>query len=203
MSIEIENEYRTLINKKDYQKLLRKFNSTISLSKYSNMTNIYLDDSNYSLTKNEVVLRIRMYKEGNYQLTLKIPLGESCQEITQSLIPLEVKSIYKTGRLPKGEVNKYLHRYSRYKLKVIAELKTMRKEYYFPDYIVVLDHSKYGNKEDYTLEIEGKNIYIAKTIFDEILKKHHIAYNSETETKSKRAIIDKIGLEAYNDLFRI
>lgn len=203
MSIEIENEFRTLISKKDYQKLLRKFNSTISLSKYSNMTNYYFDDKKYSLTKNDVVLRIRKYKEGDYQLTLKIPFGDSSQEVTQLLIPLEVKSIYKTGRLIEGEVNKFLHRYTRNKIKVIAELKTMRKEYYFPDYIVVLDHSKYEGKEDYTLEIEGKNIHIAKTIFDEILKRHHIIYNNETETKSKRAIINKIGLEAYNDLFRI
>ncbi len=203
MSIEIENEFRTLISKKDYQKLLRKFNSTISLSKYSNMTNYYFDDKKYSLTKNDVVLRIRKYKGGDYQLTLKIPLKEASQEISQLLNPLEVKHINKTGYLSKGEVSAYLHRFTRNKIKIIAELKTRRKEYYFPDYIVVLDHSKYGDKEDYTLEIEAKSIHIAKTIFDEILNKHHIVYNSNTETKSKRAIITKIGLENYNDLFRI
>ena len=69
----IEIEYKVMVNKEDYEKLI----SLFSLKHPINQTNHYFDTINLDLKKNHVSLRIREYHDKNiFIATLKEDLSE-------------------------------------------------------------------------------------------------------------------------------
>ncbi|MFC4386866.1 CYTH domain-containing protein [Gracilibacillus marinus] len=181
MSQEIEIEYKNLLTKNEYEQLLSFFQTY----RYTESTQVnhYFETKDFSLKKHGAALRVRL-KNNMYIATLKEPNpnGPGLLE-THEQISKETFNNWITNNidLPKkilmqlSDINTKLLKYG-------GKLETIRMEIPYQDTLVVLDHSKYNNKEDYELELETTDADFGKKVFGEILAKFHIP---KRDTKNK------------------
>lgn len=187
---EIEHEYRTLISEEKYTQLVASFID--KTKRHLSFVNYYFDDKDLTLTNLETVLRVRQKSLTNYQLTLKTSLNGSSLETTQKISSTEFYQLQK-GLFPDGEIKKRIMDIVNINsLHLVALLTNERLEIPYEDHLIVLDRSTYNNITDYTLEVEGNTLEIAKKEFEKILKDFSIEVDKSTLTKSKRAIYSKL-----------
>ena len=74
------------------------------------------------------------------------------------------------------------------RIKLIASLKTERKEIQFPEYLFVIDKNYYNDKVDFNLEVESTSKKLAKEYLNQIISKFNIENKKDYISKSRRAI---------------
>jgi len=177
----LEIEYKVLVNKEDYEKLIC-FITQFDYHKFD-QTNYYFDDRNDNLLKNKISLRIRYYSDSNkYILTLKEKKEEGHLEhefeMPSNDILLannEIKSIVnQTG----ASVNDLI---------LLTSLRTIRYEISYQDSLLCVDHSFYNGLEDYEVECEANTMDTAKEVIKEVLDNLSINYEESKNSKQKRA----------------
>ena len=148
----LEIEYKTLLDKEEYQSLLPLFADT------------------------ELVVQTNHYIA---ELTLKVPEAVGHFEYNQNLSPEETEAILQHQQFPDGEIKNLLisKEISVEQLAVWGSLTTERFEKETAAGLVALDHSLYLDTEDYELEIEVETAEQEEN-FHQFIKEHGIVYKA-------------------------
>ncbi len=174
--VNLEIEFKCLIDKTKYDYLLSKFN--ISKNEIKPQTNYYFDTLALDLRKNHIMCRIRQKGE-QYKITVKTKtLNNDNLENHYFLTPDEAKWAIKNG-LDGKYVNYPKTIYN------IATLTTNRVWIEYKGGKLFLDESIYGSKIDYEIEYEVTNKEAGQIIFDEFLNENNIT-KKDVISKSAR-----------------
>lgn len=168
----LEIEYKTLLNKQEYQSLLSLFTDTPLVIQ----TNHYIDTPDQLIRSQKMALRVRTFKDAA-ELTLKVPEVVGHFEYNQDLSPEETEAILQHQQFPDGEIKNLLisKEIPVEQLAVWGSLTTERFEKETAAGLVALDHSLYLDTEDYELEIEVETAE-QEANFHQFIKEHGIVY---------------------------
>ena len=169
----IEYEERVMISKRDYKKVIDDLMSQGYKCEPFTIENIYLDNKDFFITKNDMMLRIRNTSTGIHELTLKIRNDDgSHTEINETLDnhPLLDASLG----------NKFKE------FKEVIRLTTVRTEVPIENHLFVIDQNTYGNKTDYNIEVEANSQKNAVNIAKKYCEKYGLTYK-RSPSKSERA----------------
>lgn len=183
MTQEIEIEYKNLLTKDEYDRLLY----NLPFPEYSKtQTNYYFETTNFALKKNGCALRIRE-KEGVYQLTLKEPHKDGLLETHDSLTKQEARDWIQGNIIAKTHTTKQLKNkaISTQSLHYYGSLTTKRHEIKDKDIIIVLDYSTFNDRDDYELEVEAPSKEIGIQAFESLLTEYNIQ-KRDTPNKIER-----------------
>lgn len=181
MSTGTEVEFRTLLTKEEYTKLMNMFNSKRS----DVQTNHYFDTSRFSMKAADASLRVRERTE--LELTLKKKKGYTIQQFTQPITVEEFAAIKETGVLPQGEIaNEIPSIIGSQKVNNFMSLTTNRVYMPYSNGILFIDKSSYLGVSDFELVYEAKNYHSGKQEFVAIINEFGIKYK-KAEKKIKRA----------------
>ncbi|EIE6201998.1 CYTH domain-containing protein, partial [Listeria innocua] len=124
---ELEIEFRNLLTKEEYDRLIEDFR--IKEDDFFEQTNFYLDTADFGLKERNSALRIRQL-ETQYQLTLKTPEARGLMETTQILAADQATAITDGANIPVGPVRDTLKEIgiNHEDLQVFGSLKTIRAE---------------------------------------------------------------------------
>ncbi|MBC1657722.1 CYTH domain-containing protein, partial [Listeria welshimeri] len=127
MAKELEIEFRNLLTKEEYDRLVENFR--VKEDDFFEQTNYYLDTANFGLKERNSALRIRKV-ETQYQLTLKTPEARGLMETTQILGDDQATAIISGANIPVGQVRDMLKEIgiNHEDLQVFGSLKTIRAE---------------------------------------------------------------------------
>ncbi|EDO1158330.1 CYTH domain-containing protein [Listeria innocua] len=181
---ELEIEFRNLLTKEDYDRLIEDFR--IKEDDFFEQTNFYLDTADFGLKERNSALRIRKL-ETQYQLTLKTPEARGLMETTQILAADQATAITDGANIPVGPVRDTLKEIgiNHEDLQVFGSLKTIRAEKDYKKGLLVFDKNFYGSISDFDLEYEVSDYDKGKEIFDKLLKEYQIT-NHPAENKVAR-----------------
>lgn len=156
MSKEIENEFKIMLDKAEYEKILAMYEFTSIVQ-----TNHYYDTDDLDMSERHTTVRVREL-DGKCFLQVKLPTEvsfsrvEFCEEldgIPESISSERLKSL--TGAdLPD--------------VRRLGALKTTRNIHKFDGGEIDLDFSEYFGVTDYELEIEFSDETAARAVLDEI-----------------------------------
>ncbi|UJL47634.1 CYTH domain-containing protein [Virgibacillus sp. NKC19-16] len=183
MTQEIEIEYKNLLTKDEYDRLLY----NLPFPEYSKtQTNYYFETTDFALNKNGCALRIRE-KDGVYQLTLKEPHKDGLLETHDSLTEKEADDWIQGNIIAKTNTTKQLKNKAipPENLHYYGSLTTKRHELEDKDIVIVLDYSTFNGREDYELEVEAASQEIGIEAFETLLKEHNIQ-KRDTPNKIER-----------------
>ncbi len=169
----IEYEERVMIKQSDYKKVIDDLLSQGYKCEPFTIENIYLDNKDFFIEKNGMMLRIRNTSTGIHELTLKIRNEDgSHTEINENLNshPLIDASLG-------NKFNEF---------KEIIRLTTIRIEIPIDNHLFVIDKNMYGSKIDYNVEVEASSQKEAVNIAKKYCEKYGITYK-RSESKSARA----------------
>lgn len=174
----IEIEYKVMIDKKGYEKLLNHFNGQLSSFK---QTNYYFDSIDEKINKNKLSLRIRE-KNNKYIVTLKEPYENG---------RLEHEYVVKNNELASFP-SQIINLLNKYDIKVselynFATLTTIRNEIKIDDSLLCIDYSTYNEMEDYEVECESNSLEKGQAIIENLLNSLSISYTKSTLSKTARA----------------
>ncbi|EAH4450270.1 CYTH domain-containing protein [Listeria innocua] len=181
---ELEIEFRNLLTKEEYDRLIEDFR--IKEDDFFEQTNFYLDTADFGLKERNSALRIRKL-ETQYQLTLKTPEARGLMETTQILAADQASAITDGANIPVGPVRDTLKEIgiNHEDLQVFGSLKTIRAEKDYKKGLLVFDKNFYGSISDFDLEYEVSDYDKGKEIFDKLLKEYQIT-NHPAENKVAR-----------------
>jgi adenylate cyclase len=170
----LEIEYKTLLDKEEYQSLLPLFADTELVVQ----TNHYIDTPDQLIRKEKMALRVRTFTD-QAELTLKVPEAVGHFEYNQDLSPEETEAILQHQQFPDGEIKNLLisKEIPVEQLAVWGSLTTERFEKETAAGLVALDHSLYLDTEDYELEIEVETAEQEEN-FHQFIKEHGIVYKA-------------------------
>lgn len=166
MTKELEIEFKNMLTKEEYSKLLAEQNtSPIS------QTNHYFDTADFQLRDQKAALRLRSIGS-RFECTLKTPAASGNYETTDSLDEQQASAILDLERFDAPEVSAELERLevSPSELVLIGSLTTHRVESAYEGGLLVLDHSEYLGVEDYELEYEVTDEAAGKRSFLSLLE---------------------------------
>lgn len=182
----IEIEAKVLLNKRDYEKLVKElpFEPTVKVQK-----NYFLDSEDRLLKKYGIIVRLRQ-RENRYKLTLKAPLSEGLLEKNQMLDDKEANALIKSNVFPRGDISDFLDilHINPMVLKILAELTTERLEAAYGNSSINISKNSYVNKVDYELECDSDSAYNSQSVLREICDKYKIEYVPNRLSKETRAI---------------
>lgn len=165
MKTNIEIEYKSLLDKETYQKLLKIFRLE---DKIYEQTNYYFDDEKKTLKKDKIVLRIRK-KNVSIKLTKKSTYGDNILEESIYLKDDEAQNMIKNGfDASMIKINTYV--------KNIGTLKTLRAKCPYKNGTLFLDKNEYNGITDYELEYEASSDITGESEFQEILNEFNIPF---------------------------
>lgn len=184
MDQHIEIEYKNLLTKQDFERLVHFFK--IENEQFFTQKNHYFDTKEFGLKEQGSALRIRE-KNDTYELTLKQPAAEGKLESNQMITKQEAEAFLQNGQFPVGAVQAIIQeaRLNPQEFSCFGTLRTDRAEIEYRGGLIVLDHSFYENKEDFELEYEVEDAPAGKKIFIELLESLNIPLQ-KTENKVKR-----------------
>lgn len=173
MSETIEIEFKNLLTKVEYEKLLKVFK--VKDEQIISQINHYFDTPEFTLKELGSALRIRE-KDNQYEMTLKQPAAIGLLETTQTLSKEEFLAAIKNGILPKGIIHERLEHLniSFIDLEYFGSLTTKRAEFPYKEGLLVLDHSFYLNTEDYEVEYEVEDFQRGQLAFKELIEQNRI-----------------------------
>jgi len=175
MTVNKEIEFKTLITKEQYEKLLKDFNLENNIF---TQINYYFDTEDTKLMQEKTVLRIRQ-KNNSYKLTKKTRALVGADETHILLSKEHALELLENGfdasiiGIPYFVTN-------------IAKLVTYRVSCPYRNGVLFFDRSEYYNQIDYEIEYEVDEIEQGKKDFSEFLNEYNIVYK-ESIRKSKRA----------------
>ena len=184
MDQHIEIEYKNLLSKQDFERLLQFFK--IEPNQFFTQQNHYFDTEDFALKSQGTALRIREKNE-TFELTSKQPAVEGKLETNQAITKQEAELFLKDGQFPAGAVQDIIKQAGLNPLQFnyFGTLRTDRAEVNYRGGLIVLDHSFYAGKEDYELEYEVEDAQAGQKIFIELLETLNIP-QQKTENKVKR-----------------
>ena len=170
----LEIEYKTLLDKEEYQSLLPLFADTELVVQ----TNHYIDTPDQLMRKEKMALRVRTFTD-QAELTLKVPEAVGHFEYNQNLSPEETEAILQHQQFPDVEIKNLLisKEIPVEQLAVWGSLTTERFEKETAAGLVALDHSLYQDTEDYELEIEVETAEQEEN-FHQFITDHGIVYKA-------------------------
>ena len=184
MSQNIEIEFKNLLTKAEYERILVAFN--ISDNQIFTQENLYFDTVDFALKNTKSALRIRK-KGTDYVMTLKQPREIGLLETNQTLTSEEVSAAIHNGRLPEGQIKQLVEEnnipFS--KIEYFGSLVTNRAEIVYEKGLLVLDHSIYLQQEDYEIEYEVEDYQEGLINFHALLNRFKIP-ERYTENKVQR-----------------
>lgn len=189
MSQNIEIEFKNMLSKEEFLKLINHF--TIDPSMFKTQVNHYFDTPAFSLKACGSALRIR--EKGEYfEMTLKQPARQGLLETNQQLTAQEAERTLTSGNILEGEVKDAVSELIKDAdlLQYFGSLTTDRAEFTYKGGLLVLDHSYYLNTEDYELEYEVNDETEGFRIFTELLAELNIPAR-QTDNKIKRFYVRK------------
>ena len=172
-----EQEFKTVISKKQYEELLKKYDLENNIYK---QTNYYFDTDDFKLNNEHTILRIRQ-KGTQYKLTKK-ERGKEDHEAYESHVFLQEYQALDYLKNGFDATIIDLH----YKVKYICELTTYRCKTAYLDGTLFFDKSEYYGNTDYEIEYEVDSIEQGTKDFNLFLKENKIEYKP-TKRKSTRA----------------
>lgn len=180
----LEIEYKTLLTKSEYLRLLEEFSDTEPVLQ----TNYYIDTPSLDLKQHRFSLRIRILPN-IAELTLKCPQTVGNIEYNQSLSLKVAQHLLKDFQLPKGEIYDLIaataipidH------LNIWGHLTTKRCEKEVSFGIMALDENNYQQQTDYELEVEVQDAEAGKIAFDYYLKKQSIKFKYASSKVARAA----------------
>ena len=169
----IEYEERVMIKENDYKKVIDDLMSLGYKTDLFTIENIYLDNKDFYIFKNDMMLRIRNTSQGVHELTLKMRQDEGVLEINETL-----------DNHPQidGSLN---YKFDEYK--PIIKLITYRLEIPIEDYLLVVDKNEYLGVTDFDVEIEADSQRRAKEVMMKYCEKYGWRYDDHYQVKSARA----------------
>lgn len=184
MDQHIEIEYKNLLSKQDFERLVQFFK--IEPSQFFTQQNHYFDTANFDLKSQATALRIREKNE-TFELTLKQPAVEGKLESNQNITKQEAEAFLTNNQFPSGAIQALIKQagLNPLQFKCFGTLRTDRAEVSYRGGLIVLDHSYYAGTEDYELEYEVDDVQAGQKIFLELLKTLNIP-QQKTENKVKR-----------------
>ncbi|WP_206854899.1 CYTH domain-containing protein [Candidatus Enterococcus mangumiae] len=173
----VEIEFKTLLTKEDYMRLLSHYQLTAD--RFHSQTNFYYDTPDFQLKQNGCGLRIRVLD--NYaEYTLKTPAIEGKLETTDSYTVQEATKMIEEHRLPRtGAVFQKLQEFSidSSQLINIGHLTTKRAEFPIEEGLLAIDESWGEQLHDYELELEVTDAKSGKKAFEHFLQRQSIPYH--------------------------
>lgn len=181
MNSTTEFTFKTLLSKKEYDKLSEMFSN-----KPSNLqTNYYFDTTRFTLKASKIGLRVR--KRDKYELALKRKKGYALQEIDEELSQEEFDNFLKTGIIPSEEINTALADIIKDQLVVnYMTLSTFRITFPYGKGILAIDKCTYVDTTDYELEFSVNSYEEGKREFVDIVKSFGVIYK-KSQPKIQRA----------------
>lgn len=183
MNQEVEIEYKNLLTKAEFDRLLKQYSFP---EKANVQINYYLETNNFALKEKGCALRVRE-KNGRYILTLKEPHTHGLLETHDTLTKEEMNHVLYGGTLVKKDVADRLLTLDipLSSLHYYGKVTTARRETEFDHALLVLDHSIYNGTDDYELEVEAPTEAIGTHVFEQLLQKQDIQ-KRETPNKIER-----------------
>lgn len=190
MTQEVEIEFKNLVTKADFYKLINIFK--VDSSEFKSQRNYYFDTADFQLKAHNCALRIRE-KHGVYTLTLKQPNKIGLLETHQTIDRNEAQKAFQGGPLPKGTVANQLSTSFLIDItpcRFLGSLTTQRAERSHYGGTLVFDHSVYLNAEDYEIEYEVTDERQGKSEFQRLFSEYNIPI-IHTDNKIKRFFLRK------------
>ncbi|MFY4774359.1 CYTH domain-containing protein [Metabacillus sp. RGM 3146] len=184
MAQQIEIEFKNMLKENEFLTLKNHFQ--FEENDFKEQINHYFDTPDFAIKEKHAALRIREKGETRI-LTLKEPAEIGLLETEQLLTIQEANQLKENGLIPEGPVKEQLigRSISLEKLEYFGSLTTIRAEKNFQNGLIVLDHSRYLEVEDYELEYEVTDEATGKIIFEKLLERFHIPIR-ETKNKVRR-----------------
>ncbi|MDQ8758790.1 CYTH domain-containing protein [Streptococcus ruminantium] len=188
MKNHLEIEYKTLLTKSEYKRLLPDFSDVNPVFQ----TNHYIDTPDFDLKNNRLSLRIRTFEE-MAELTLKIPQEIGNQEYNQALDIQTARALLTQFQLPTGQIADIISitAIPLNRLAVWGSLTTERYEKETSIGLMALDKNDYLDQTDYELEVEVTDADEGKILFDEFLKKKSIQFKYASSKVARTAAYKK------------
>lgn len=177
MTKELEIEFKNMLTKKEYRRLLEDFaafhNGPVT------QHNHYFDTADFQLKRQLSALRIRN-KSGRFECTLKVPAEVGHYEITDKLTKEQARRMLELETFEATEVSAALQelKIPLTALKPIGTLTTHRVEFEYLEGLLVIDHSEYNGQEDFELEFEVADAKTGHERFLNFLKQQEIPERS-------------------------
>ncbi|MEZ0482426.1 CYTH domain-containing protein [Planococcus sp. SSTMD024] len=170
MTKELEIEFKNMLTKDEYNKLIEE-QKTEPISQ----TNHYFDTADFRLRGQKAALRLRSIGS-RFECTLKTPAASGNYETTDALTQEQASAMLELGQFNAPEVSVELERLgvSPADLVPIGSLTTHRVETAYEGGLLVLDHSEYLGVEDYELEYEVTDEAAGKRKFLSLLEEKQI-----------------------------
>ncbi|HEL2111127.1 TPA: CYTH domain-containing protein [Streptococcus suis] len=188
MKNHLEIEYKTLLTKSEYLRLLSDFSDVSPVLQ----TNHYIDTPSLDLKNHRFSLRIRTFEE-IAELTLKIPQEVGNQEYNQVLDIQTAHQLIENFQLPVGYIADIISATDVPidKLAVWGSLTTKRHEKETSIGLMALDENEYNGLIDYELEVEVTDAEEGKILFDEFLRKNAIQFKYASSKVARTAASKK------------
>ncbi|WNF35731.1 CYTH domain-containing protein [Bacillaceae bacterium IKA-2] len=190
MTQEIEIEFKNLVTKVDFYKLINIFK--VDASEFESQKNYYFDTADFQLKMHNCALRIRE-KNSQYTLTLKQPNKIGLLETHQTIDRNQAEKAFQGCPLPKGTVANQLLTSFQIDItpcRLLGSLATSRAEKPYSGGILVFDHSIYLDVEDYEIEYEVTEEHQGKSEFERLFSENNIPI-VHTDNKIKRFFLRK------------
>lgn len=183
MAQEIEIEFKTLLEKDDFYKLLRELPFP---DEPVTQTNHYFDTKDMTLKQHTSALRIRE-KDDTYTLTLKQPQPHGVLETHDNLAFSEYQAWIQGNPIAKPHNASLLTDMGIQTADLIhyGSLETRRHAFFQGGMEIVLDESHYLGKHDFELELEAETYESGLAAFENLLEQYNIV-KQKPITKIKR-----------------
>ena len=174
MSQQMEIEFKNLLTKEEYTRLLTYFN--IGPEQIVHQENHYFDTPNYDLKNAASGLRIRILPH-HIECTLKERSSENVHLETTDMLTADIAAQMIRGltfEAPSVEQRLLEMNVNIAELQLFGSLTTNRVELEYEGGLLVLDHSFYLQCEDYEVEYETNDEHTGFSIFEQFLTNHKI-----------------------------
>ncbi|MEX2783930.1 CYTH domain-containing protein [Streptococcus sp. H49] len=169
----LEIEYKTLLNKDEFNRLTAHFSHIPPVTQ----TNYYFDSPDFQLKAHHMSLRIRTFSD-RAELTLKLPNTVGNLEHNLDFSLPQAKEIIKSGRIPSCLIRDLIEDkgVSPDDLSVFGHLTTIRRENQTAMGLLALDYNLYTGRKDYELELEVTDADNGKKQFADFLDQNAITF---------------------------
>ncbi|WP_214785229.1 CYTH domain-containing protein [Exiguobacterium sp. s183] len=173
MTQEVEIEFKSMLTKDEYEKLIQAYKLEDQVRWQAND---YFDTPTFQLKKQGAALRIREKKHGQV-LTLKQPNEVGLLETHAAITEEEAEDLFKYGIIHDDQMKQALSPFQlNAALEHLGRLETNRAEHQTEDGLLVLDESHYLETTDYEIEFEVTNEEAGKRAFERLLAEHGLPY---------------------------
>lgn len=173
-----EQELKLLISEPVYQQM----STQLPFDRERIQINTYYDSPDGELKNKGWALRIRQ-TEGQNILTVKKPRSDQSKYEYERIIhtnDLQRLSQDEQQWLKDLQIDTRL-------LLPFLQTKTLRKLWNTPDAEISLDHTWYGDQNDYELEYEFRSDHDGESMLNKILEPYHLRYEKNCPSKLARA----------------